>query len=134
MNYKAPSRCPVCEHELSISMMTCSYCQTKLEGNFTSCKFCKLPPEQLEFIEIFIKCRGNIKDVEKELGISYPTVRNRLDGIIQALGYNVEKDPATDEGKNRRQEILSSMEKGEITSVEATKLLRKNRWASRTLD
>lgn len=125
MNYKAPSRCPVCEHELSISRMTCTHCQTKIEGSFTSCKFCKLPPEQLEFIEIFIKSRGNIKDVEKELGISYPTVRNRLDGIIQALGYSVEKEFDTGEEKNRRQEILNSLEKGEITSAEATKLLRK---------
>lgn len=125
MKYKAPSRCPVCEHELSISRMTCSHCQTKLEGNFTSCKFCKLPAEQLEFIEVFIKCRGSIKDVEKELGISYPTVRNRLDGIIQTLGYRVDKYEGAEEEKNRRQEILDSLEKGEITSQEAAKLLRK---------
>lgn len=125
MQYKAPSRCPVCDHELAISRMTCNHCQTKLEGNFTSCKFCRLPAEQLEFIEIFIKCRGNIKDVEKELGISYPTVRNRLDGILLALGYRVEKFEDAEEEKNRRQEILASLEKGEITSQEAAKLLRK---------
>lgn len=125
MKFKAPSRCPVCEHELAISSLTCSHCHTKLEGSFTSCRFCKLPPEQLEFIEVFIKCRGSIKDVEKELGISYPTVRNRLDGVIQALGYSVEKDEDTDEEKDRRQEILLSLEKGEITSAEATRLLRK---------
>lgn len=124
MRYKAPGRCPVCNHELAISRLTCSHCQTKLEGNFTSCKFCKLPAEQLEFIETFIKCRGSIKDVEKELGISYPTVRNRLDGIIQALGYKVEKYDFTGEDKEKRQQILTALERGEITSEEAAKQLR----------
>lgn len=126
MKFKAPSRCPVCDHQLSISRLTCNHCQTKLEGEFTSCKFCKLPDEQVEFIEVFIKCRGNIKDVEKELGISYPTVRNRLDGIIQALGYSLDKSEADEEKKLKRQEILSALEKGEISPQEASKLLRKS--------
>jgi len=128
MKYQAPSRCPVCEHELTISRLTCKHCQTNLEGNFTSCKFCKLPAEQLEFIEVFIKCRGNIKDVEKELGISYPTVRGRLDGVIQALGYSTEKSDAKelpDEFKERRQEILAALENAEITPQEAAKQLKK---------
>lgn len=124
MNYKSPSQCPVCSHELVISRLTCNHCHTTLEGNFAPCKFCKLPPEQMDFIEVFIKCRGNIKDVEKELGISYPTVRNRLDGIIQALGYRVERNEEAD-GKDRRQEILAALEKGELTSQEAAKQLRK---------
>ncbi|MCL4440958.1 MAG: DUF2089 domain-containing protein [Firmicutes bacterium] len=124
MNYKSPSQCPVCGHELVISRLTCKHCHTTLEGNFAPCKFCKLPPEQMEFIEVFIKCRGNIKDVEKELGISYPTVRNRLDGIIQALGYRIERNNES-EGKDRRQEILAALERGELTSQEAAKQIRK---------
>ncbi|MBU4554790.1 MAG: DUF2089 domain-containing protein [Eubacteriales bacterium] len=124
MKYRAPHCCPVCSHEMTISSLSCNHCQTRLEGSFTSCKFCKLPVEQQEFIEVFIKCRGNIKDVEKELGISYPTVRNRLDGVIQALGFRVEKADDEDE-KTRKQEIVTALENGEITSQEATKLLRK---------
>lgn len=124
MKYKAPSRCPVCDNELTISKLSCTKCNTNLEGEFTSCKFCRLPAEQLEFIEVFIKNRGSIKDVEKELGISYPTVRSRLDGAIQALGYRVEKVDAQEE-KERRQEILAALEKGEITPQEATRQLRK---------
>lgn len=77
----------------------------------------------MDFIEVFIKCRGNIKDVEKELGISYPTVSNRLDGIIQALGYHIEQDDR--EEKDRKQEILAALERGELTSQEAAKQLRK---------
>lgn len=126
MKYKTPSRCPVCDHELTITRLTCNHCQTKLEGNFTTSKFGKLSSDQLEFIEVFVKCRGNIKDVEKELGISYPTVRGRLDGVIQALGYSVEKSESLliDE-KEKRQEILSSLEKGEMTPQEAAKQLKK---------
>ncbi|ABR50038.1 conserved hypothetical protein [Alkaliphilus metalliredigens QYMF] len=131
MKYKALSQCPICHDELNITKMTCSRCKTNIEGEFTGCKFCKIPQEQLEFIEIFIKCRGSIKDVEKELGISYPTVRNRLEGVIQALGYSTDKiQSQVDEGTSaaemahKKQSILNALEKGEITSQEATQQLR----------
>lgn len=132
MNYKAPSQCPICENELSIIRMSCSRCKTNIEGQFTGCKFCKISQEQLEFIEVFIKCRGSIKDVEKELGISYPTVRNRLEGAIQALGYSTEKaGEQVEESRDsqyinqEKQAILDALEKGEISSQEATRRLRK---------
>ena len=124
MKYKAPGRCPVCDDELLISKLTCPRCDTRLEGEFNPCKFCRLPAEQLEFLEVFIRSRGNIRDVEKELGISYPTVRSRLDSVIQALGYPVEKnDPAAAE--SRRQDILDALESGEIDTREAARLLRR---------
>ncbi|SNS97005.1 hypothetical protein SAMN05446037_103050 [Anaerovirgula multivorans] len=132
MKYKAPSQCPICHDELSITRMGCSTCKTNLEGQFTGCKFCKLPEEQLEFIEIFIKCRGNIKDVERELGISYPTVRNRLEGVIQALGYRVDRieDQVADDRvfqdiNEKRQLILTRLESGELAPQEAVQQLRK---------
>jgi hypothetical protein len=123
IKYKAPGICPVCGHGLSVTRLSCGHCSTILEGNFNLCKFCQLPDEQREFIEIFIKCRGNIKDIEKELGISYPTVRNRLDAIIEALGYRIEKTVST-ENKEKKQEILNALDKGEITPEEATIQLR----------
>ncbi len=132
MDYKMPHRCPVCDHEMKISKLTCTYCPTKIEGDFSSCKFCQLPAEQLIFVEAFIKCRGNIKEVEKELGISYPTVRGRLDSVIEALGYGVykEKEPENEkmnllEESQRRQEILETLERGEISAQEATRQMRK---------
>lgn len=132
MKYKALSQCPICHDELNITRMGCSTCKTNIEGQFTGCKFCKLPEEQLEFIEVFIKCRGNIKDVEKELGISYPTVRNRLEGVIQALGYSIDKtgdqigeEKGSQDINEKRQFILTALEKGEITSQEAVQQLRK---------
>lgn len=125
IKYRAPGKCPVCGSGLSISKLSCARCSTKLEGEFTTCKFCRLPDEQREFIEVFIKCRGNIKDVEKELGISYPTVRNRLDGVIEALGYRVERTELQEE-KVQRQEIINALEKGEITPEEAARQLRRS--------
>ena len=132
MDYKMPHRCPVCDHEMKISKLTCTYCPTKIEGEFSSCKFCRLPAEQLIFMEAFIKCRGNIKEVEKELGISYPTVRNRLDSVIEALGYGegsetVLEDETVDaeDESLRRQGILEALERGEVTAQEATRQMRK---------
>ncbi|AFV06508.1 hypothetical protein DCF50_p2505 [Dehalobacter sp. CF] len=124
IKYKAPGLCPICGHSLYVSKLNCMNCNTTLEGQFTPCKFCQLPPDQLEFIEVFIKCRGNIKDVEKELGISYPTVRGRLDSVIQALGYKVDGSDLQEERENRK-EILDALDRGEITSQEAASRLKK---------
>lgn len=75
-------------------------------------------------MEVFLKCRGNIKDVEKELGLSYPTVRNRLDGVLQALGYTPASVTPTD---LRRQEIIAALSTGNITAAEAAQQLKKLR-------
>ncbi len=80
---KIISRCPVCNHELKVTRLQCSECQTVIENDFALSKFDYLSDEELFFTETFIKCRGNIKEVEKELGISYPTVRSKLDGVIK---------------------------------------------------
>jgi Uncharacterized protein conserved in bacteria len=128
LNYKMPHRCPVCDHEMRISKLTCTHCPTKIEGEFSTCKFCQLPAEQLIFVETFIKCRGNIKEVEKDLRISYPTVRSRLDSIIETLGYRVDGDKEKQdpqEESNRREAILEALERGEISPQEATLKLRK---------
>ncbi|KUO70377.1 MAG: hypothetical protein APF81_19480 [Desulfosporosinus sp. BRH_c37] len=132
MDYKMPHQCPVCDHEMKISKLTCTYCPTKIEGEFSSCKFCRLPAEQLIFMEAFVKCRGNIKEVEKELGISYPTVRSRLDSVIEALGYGMDKERVPENEKVnsqeeslRRQGILEALERGEISAQEATFQMRK---------
>ncbi|MBI4857814.1 MAG: DUF2089 domain-containing protein [Acetobacterium woodii] len=127
MKYKAPGRCPVCDEKLSITKLSCPKCSTTIEGNFQPCEFCRLPNEDLEFVKIFIKCRGNIKDVEKELGISYPTVRGKLDTVIRGLGYEVPSKELIKENENKtaaRNEILDQLSNGEITSKEATELIK----------
>jgi len=75
MAYKILSRCPVCNSKLKVVKLKCDNCGTVIENEFELSKFAYLSAEELNFIEVFLKCRGSIKDVEKELGISYPTVR-----------------------------------------------------------
>jgi hypothetical protein len=84
----------------------------------------RLNREQLEFVEIFIKCRGNIKEVERELGISYPTVRNRLEQVIESMGYPAQK--LNPEESKRRKEILERLNRGEISTEEALKYLNQD--------
>ncbi|BCJ98805.1 DUF2089 domain-containing protein [Anaerocolumna chitinilytica] len=128
MKYKAPGNCPVCGEKLSITKLGCPKCHTSLEGDFEPCEFCRLPAEDLEFAKVFIKCRGNIKDVEKELGISYPTVRGKLDSVIRNLGFEVSvKEAARDVDllKEAKNEILEQLSRGEITPKEATEKIKK---------
>lgn len=124
IKYRAPGKCPVCGQELSITRLSCQGCHSTLEGEFNSCKFCQLQPEQTEFIEVFLRCRGNIKEVEKELGISYPTVRARLDNAIAALGYNPDKSPREQQPDNRS-DLLRAIEQGELSAQEALQQLKK---------
>lgn len=114
MAYPLISECPVCKKQLSITKLQCTHCHTTIENDFELSNFASLSKEQLQFIETFLKCRGNIKEVEKELGISYPTVRGKLDDIISSLGYSTTKKVEID-----RKKIILMLEKGEITAEEA---------------
>lgn len=127
--------CPVCKHELRVERLHCDNCHTKIEGSFTLSKFNYLETEKLYFIEIFIKNRGNIKAIEKELNISYPTVKKMLDEVIVGLGYSVteeddvfQKNAEKDEPTPNRQiktSILEKIEKGELSVNDALELLKK---------
>ena len=119
MKKEVIGHCPVCDSTLHVTELSCKQCKTKISGDFTLCKFCSLDKEKKYFAEVFIKCRGNIKEIEKELGISYPTVRKLLDEVINALGYNTKPAPTA----NEKAEILDKLSKGEISSEEALKLL-----------
>lgn len=118
--YKVISRCPICSSKLFISKLKCFKCNTVIENDFEMSKFEYLSEDQLKFIEVFLKNRGNIKDVEKDLGISYPTVRAKLDEVIIALGYKVAKEPLVDKKK-----IVDMLDKGEITPDQAIKMLNE---------
>jgi hypothetical protein len=120
MRREVLGKCPVCGEELKVTRLSCSNCYTNIEGSFALCKFCKLSNEQKNFLEAFIRNRGNIKEIEKDLGISYPTVRNKLEDVIETLGYK----PRYNEPKVDKKEILKRLDEGEITSEEAIKLLK----------
>lgn len=121
MGYKVISKCPVCGSKLKIAKLKCNKCGTVIENDFEFSKFEYLGEEQLNFMEVFLKCRGNIKDVEKELGISYPTVRAKLDEVVSSLGYTVVKKPTVGS-----KEILDMLEKGEISAEQAVNMMKED--------
>lgn len=122
--YQVISRCPVCGGKLKVARLQCEKCDTAIENDFSLSKFDYLCAEDLFFAETFLKCRGNIKEVEKELKISYPTVRSRLDDIIQKLGG---KPAAPSPSAARRKEILDALENGDITPEEALDQITENK-------
>jgi hypothetical protein len=116
------NQCPVCDSRLVTTELRCRECGTALRGEFTSsrCSFCALPADQLKFLELFLRCRGNLRDVERSLGLSYPTVRARLDALLTHLGYTTAAPPDSAE---QRQEILESLNAGRLSADEAVALL-----------
>ena len=87
-------QCPICGHHLHVTRLQCRNCDTAIEGQFTLGRLYELSPEQLEFVETFLRCEGKINRVEQEIGLSYPAVRARLTDVIRALGYEVGEPPA----------------------------------------
>lgn len=121
MAYKVITTCPICSKKLRSIKLKCTGCNTVIENEFEFSKFEYLSKEQLYFIETFLKCRGNIKDVEKEMGISYPTVRAKLDEVLNALGYVQAQEQPKKVVDNKA--IIEALEKGEISAEEAIKKL-----------
>jgi hypothetical protein len=121
--YPLIRQCPVCQADLTVTRLHCRNCDTTIEGHFDLGRLSQLTPEQLSFIETFVRCEGKITRVEEELGISYPTVRSRLHDVIRALGYEVgEEEPPLDD--KRRRAVLQDLEAGRVSSEQAIKLLR----------
>jgi hypothetical protein len=106
--------------------LQCTSCGTAVEGHFELSKFNRLDPEQLAFLELFLRARGNIKEVERELGLSYPTVRARLDALLATLGYAVGPDRKAELVRKRR-EILDALDAGKLTAEDALRMLRDRR-------
>ena len=115
-------KCPSCDRRLTVSRLRCPDCEINLDGEFAMPALLKLTPPQIDFAEVFIKTRGVIRDVERELGVSYPTVRARLDDVIHALGYGAKSatgDAASDDSASRRRAILAELKAGKLTPEEA---------------
>ena len=115
--------CPVCSDEMRVVRLRCRGCETAIDGSFELARFLRLTPEQLYFVETFIRNRGKIKDVEEELGISYPTVVARLDEVLAALGYEAVRNE--EEVQETRRQILDELSEGRIDAGEAAKRLRE---------
>lgn len=136
-----PSACPFCGGEMIVTHLNCRECDTHVEGRFTMSGVSQLEPEQLafignfvsrltaeqlSFIETFVRCEGKIKSMEAELGLSYPTIRNRLDEVIRALGYEPELEIPAGVSEERRLAILEDLDTGRISAEEAMQMLKES--------
>jgi hypothetical protein len=106
-----------------ISRLSCQSCATRIETELPFEGLMRLPADMQEFVLVFLRCRGNIREVEKELGISYPTVCKRLDLVNELLGVKGGGNGQAAKGMGRG-EILGKLERGEITAKEAAELLK----------
>lgn len=117
-----PRNCPVCSERLSITRLGCDECGTELSGAFEGCAFCSLGHDDRDVLWVFLRSRGNIKEVERHLGVSYPTARARVDQMLGALG--VEQPGAESERRANRTEILAALARGELDVDGAEEALR----------
>ncbi len=117
-------RCPICRENLEVTRLHCRNCDTELNGHFTLGRLYHLGPEQLSFVETFIRCEGKINRVEQEMGLSYPAVRARLNEVIRALGYEVGDSGKRLVSEEERKEILAQVAAGDISAEEAIELLQ----------
>jgi hypothetical protein len=115
-----PTHCPVTGEALEVTRLQGPTSGVVIEGRFAPNEFALLPREHVEFMRLFVKVRGNLKEVERVMGVSYPTVRLRFDNLLKALGYEVDDEPS-----DRRNEILGQLERGEIGAQDAAKQLQE---------
>jgi hypothetical protein len=138
MERKILESCPTCGGEFAITELTCNVCETVVRSRYSPCPFCRLSPEDLAFMLLFIRHRGNVKDMERELGVSYWTIRGRLNELIASMGLEpagedetpeatpVARPPTADRrlSSAARQKILERLKAGEISAEEAARELR----------
>ena len=124
--------CPVCGDELTVTRLQCGNCETAIEGRFRMSRFGRLSSDQLAFVEVFLKNRGIIKDVEAELGISYPTVRARLDDALRGMGFSGASGedgprprPNAAQIKEEQRKVLEALREKRINAAEAKRQLDK---------
>jgi hypothetical protein len=140
MQRQVISVCPVCESELHVTRLHCNTCGTTIEGQFNVGRFANLERDQMLLLEAFLRSRGNLRELERELGVSYPTVRNRVEALLRALGLSdgsplPQTQPSGKEGDTAlaaapavsaatRRQILERLARKEIGAEEAAEALR----------
>ncbi len=113
-----PTACPVTGEQLEVTRLQAPVSGVVIEGRFQPNEFALLPSEHVEFLRLFVKVRGNLKEVERAMGVSYPTVRLRFEHLLRALGYESADDP-----EDLRDSVLTLLERGEIDPAEAARRL-----------
>jgi hypothetical protein len=121
----ALNACPVCGGNLVVARYQCEGCDTSVEGRFNSSAFPGLTSEQMDFIRTFVRCEGKITRMEAELGVSYPTIRNRLQDVIRAMGFEPKRENAARVTAEKRKVVLDDLDAGRISADEAMRALRE---------
>jgi hypothetical protein len=111
---RPPLNCPVCSERLALTRLTCPACNTELSGGFSTCEFCVLTDEDRGVLRVFLASRGNMKELERHLGVSYPTARARFDSLLAKIGIERPAAPAPS-----RMELMEQVARGEIDVDEA---------------
>jgi hypothetical protein len=117
--HRAPSDCPVCGHHLAVTRLGCASCGSELAGVFSTCEFCALSDADNEVLRVFLASRGNLREVERHLGVSYPTARLRFDKLLERLGLAEEPEAEA----LTRDQVLSEVASGALAPDEAARLL-----------
>jgi hypothetical protein len=117
--HRPPRDCPVCSHRLALTRLGCPSCGTEISGGFAPCAYCGLADEDLELLRVFLVSRGNMKELERHLGVSYPTARQRFADVLGRLGFDDAKQATPD-----REQVLADLAAGRISVDEAESLLR----------
>lgn len=117
--------CPSCGSELEIREVACTRCETQVRAHYRPCDFCRLSDEQLTFLRLFVTSRGNLSEVEKRLGVSYPTVRAKLDEIIGRLSAGEALREQPHPSGEARRAILQAVARGEVDPAEGVRRLRE---------
>jgi hypothetical protein len=118
--HRAPSACPVCGEQLAVTRLGCGTCGTELAGLFAPCDYCALDDRESEMLRVFLASRGNLREVEKHLGVSYPTARARFNDLLRKLGLAATEEPPA---APTRDQILSEVASGALSPAEAQALL-----------
>jgi hypothetical protein len=122
LEHRPPSDCPVCGDQLAVIRLGCGSCGTEIAGVFRSCEFCALNEKETEMLRVFLSSRGNLREVEKHLGVSYPTARLRFAELLEKLGLGETPERET---AVTREEILSEVASGALTPDEAQELISR---------
>ena len=118
-NRRPPLNCPVCNERLALTRLSCPACDTELSGGFATCEFCVLSNEDRDVLRVFLASRGNMKELERHLGVSYPTARSRFDRLLARVGIEAAQD---DESPDRLG-MLEALSRGDIDVGEALERL-----------
>jgi hypothetical protein len=126
-HYATPTQCPTCHSRLRVSGLRCDTCDTEVRGRFSTCEFCSLDDDQRRLLRVFLASRGNAKELERHLGVSYPTARARLDDLLAALDItpSAAPPPAPPKAENRRQ-VIAALAQGDLDVDAALARLERN--------